>query len=82
MDLARYNFTLLGHGSVVRTTNGDDWFVYHAYRWKQIEKGPGRVLCLDKVHWNKSTKWPFIGTPSDKSTLAPNVDSDSYKIFP
>ena len=67
---------------MVRTTNGDDWFVYHAYRWKQIEKGPGRVLCLDKVHWNKSTKWPFIGTPSDKSTLSPNVDADSYNLFP
>ena len=64
---------ILGHGSVVRTLRGDDWFAYHAYRWRQLDDKPGRVLCLDRIRWNKTTKWPYIGAPSDTPTLAPNI---------
>ena len=55
----------------MRTPKGVDWMVYHAYRWDQVEKDPGRVLCIDKVQWNLTTKWPFIGMPSTKPTIAP-----------
>jgi len=56
---------------VVKTVNGDDWMVYHAYRWKQIKTGPGRVLCIDKIRWNMTNKWPFIGVPSSEPRQAP-----------
>ena len=56
---------------MIKTANGDDWMVYHAYRWKQIKSGPGRVLCIDKIRWNMTTKWPFIGVPSSDPKHAP-----------
>ena len=63
----------------MRTPNGDDWFLYHAYRWNQVEDVPGRVLCLDKIRWNKYNDWPYIGTPSNKPTLAPNVINSLFQ---
>ena len=66
-----------GHGSVVDTPNGEDWFMYHAWRWHQVDQEPlERVLCLDKIHWNAvDDGWPYIGVPSDRPTLVPNTIS-------
>ena len=66
-------FYSLGHGSVIINPSGEYWFAYHAYRWKQVGKDPGRVLCLDRITWNETRAWPYIGIPSNKPSLAPNV---------
>ena len=55
----------------MKTSNGEYWMVYHAYRWDQVESGPGRVLCIDKIHWSMDSKWPLIGIPSTIPELAP-----------
>ena len=57
----------------MKTSNGEYWMVYHAYRWDQVESSPGRVLCIDKIHWSMDSKWPFIGIPSTKPELAPII---------
>ena len=59
-----------GHGSAILV--GEDWwFVYHSWRWDQVGEAPGRVLLLDKINWDETSGWPHIGTPSVKSTPAP-----------
>ena len=64
----------IGHGSVIKAPNGEDWIMYHAWKWHQVgQQPPGRVLCLDKIHWDVNVGWPYIGVPSSKPTLAPNV---------
>lgn len=60
-----------GHGSVVTDRNGQDWFVYHAWRkgeepMSHRETSSHRMLLVDKIEWQPSG-WPKIndGTPSD-----------------
>ncbi len=65
-----------GHGSVVSTDAGEDWFVYHAWPYGQIgQPDPGRMLMLDKILWTDE-HWPIIGVnghPSVDSQLKPNI---------
>ena len=69
-------YIVLGHGSTVQTPNGEDWYIYHAWRYKEIGNNPpGRVLLLDRIRWDvlPDGPWPYIGTPSDEPTPAPNT---------
>ena len=69
-------FSLLGHGSTVQASDGTDWYLYHAWRYRQMNQDPpGRVLLLDQLRWDElpDGPWPFIGTPSDTPTPAPII---------
>ena len=55
---------------MVTTADGEDWFVYHAWRNGRINKTPGRVLNLDKLYWDKNG-WPYIGYPSENFKANP-----------
>lgn len=62
-----------GHGSKVITDNdGKTWYLYHAYKRSEINKG--RLLMLDEIRWT-SDGWPYIyrGSPSVFATPAPNL---------
>lgn len=48
-----------GHGTIVRTPKGEDFYLYHAYN-KQNDVFTGRQGMLAKVEWNKETGWPAI----------------------
>ena len=57
-----------GHGSVV-TTNGKQYFVYHAWRNNGTggnDTANGRQILVDEIVWN-ANGWPSIhdGTPSE-----------------
>lgn len=54
-----------GHGSSVSTLNGQDYFVYHAWRLQLPDGGVLRELLIDQISW--SGGWPVIGNgvPSD-----------------
>jgi hypothetical protein len=59
----------------VQTPDGNHWYLYHGWRYKESNKNPpGRVLLLDLIRWDvlPDGPWPFIGVPSD--VLAPSPD--------
>lgn len=48
-----------GHGTIVSTPQGEDFYLYHAYD-KQNDVFTGRQGMLGKLSWNKKTGWPTI----------------------
>lgn len=55
-------FVGTGHNSeIVQDDEGQDWFFYHAV---SVARPDGRVLMMDRIHWQND--WPFVegGTPS------------------
>ena len=48
-----------GHGTVVTSSAGKDFFLYHAYS-KASSVYTGRQGMLSKVTWDKSTGWPAL----------------------
>ena len=53
-------FVSPGHGSVVKSRKGEDWFIYHSWLYDKInDRNPGRVLMLDKITWNSGTVHKF-----------------------
>ena len=61
-DQSGENITFVspGHGSVVKSRKGEDWFIYHAWLYDKInDRNPGRVLMLDKIKWNSGTIHKF-----------------------
>jgi hypothetical protein len=75
-----------GHGSLVTllpppppsqvSVGGQDWFLYHAWRWDRVGQAPGRTLCLDPVTWS-GAGWPHIGVPSTGARPGPGGRGDS-----
>ena len=64
----------VGHGSVIQAIDGEYWYFYHSWRFKELNKNPpGRVLLLDKIHWDilPDGPWPYVGVPSDTALPAP-----------
>ena len=56
-------FVSPGHGSVVKSRKGEDWYIYHAWLYDKInDRNPGRVLMLDKITWNSGTIHKFRQT--------------------
>ena len=46
-----------GHGTIVSTPQGEDFYLYHAYS-KQNDVFTGRQGMLAKISWNKKNGWP------------------------
>ena len=57
-----------GHNSNIVTDNdGNDWLMYHAY----VGSGAVRQLCLQRIHWDDSTGFPYFtdGEPASNSNV-------------
>lgn len=69
-----------GHGSVVETADGRDFFLYHSYRRSIDAFSIGRESVLDEVKWN-AEGWPVIDDGRGPSSAAPapfgNADTAS-----
>lgn len=48
-----------GHGTLVQTPEGKDYYMYHAYR-KSDNVFTGRQGLLDELHWDAAGKWPYF----------------------
>lgn len=58
--LAEYDdWKCTGHGTIVNTQQGEDFYLYHAYS-KENDVYTGRQVMLGKLLWNKQTNWPLI----------------------
>jgi arabinan endo-1,5-alpha-L-arabinosidase len=53
-----------GHGSIIKGSDGADYYVYHAWEKNHVGGGNARLGMLDRVTW--SNGWPTInnGKPS------------------
>ncbi len=54
-----------GHGTIVQTSTGEDFYLYHAYS-KQNDVFTGRQGMLGKLSWNAATGWPSLKPVSGK----------------
>lgn len=60
-----------GHGTLVQTPDGRDFYLYHAYHKYDFEF-VGRQGLLDELRWDEDTKWPYFrygDTPSLQAEL-------------
>ncbi len=60
-----------GHGTIVKTPDGNDFLLYHAYRKRADAFNIGREALLDKVEWTKDG-WATINGgkgPSNSANL-------------
>jgi beta-xylosidase len=58
-----------GHGSVVETPDGRDFFLYHSYRQRRDTFSVGRESVLDEVKWN-ADGWPVVDEGRGPSSVA------------
>jgi len=58
-----------GHGTIVKTTEGADFLLYHAYRKRADAFNIGREALLDKVEWT-SDGWATINNGKGPSNAA------------
>ncbi|MGC4234484.1 MAG: family 43 glycosylhydrolase, partial [Niabella sp.] len=54
-----------GHGTIVTTKKGEDYYLYHAYD-KITDVHTGRQGMLAKLSWDKQTGWPSFYPVSGK----------------
>lgn len=59
-----------GHGTVVTTTDGRDYMLYHSYRKSGDYASVGRLALLDRIEW-KANGWPAINEGRGPSDRAP-----------
>jgi xylan 1,4-beta-xylosidase len=59
-----------GHGSIVTTSDGRDFLLYHAYRKSPEAFSIGREALLDEVKWNENG-WPSVNEGRGPSGTAP-----------
>ncbi|MDT4896979.1 MAG: xylan 1,4-beta-xylosidase [Acidobacteriota bacterium] len=59
-----------GHGSIVTTSDGRDFLLYHAYRKRADAFSIGREAVLDEVKWNENG-WPSVNEGRGPSGTAP-----------
>lgn len=55
-----------GHGTLVTSKEGKDYFIYHAYS-KTADVFTGRQGMLGEVVWNTATGWPAIQPVGEKA---------------
>ncbi|QNL52462.1 family 43 glycosylhydrolase [Olivibacter sp. SDN3] len=48
-----------GHGTLVSTPEGKDYYMYHAYR-KSDNVFTGRQGLLDELYWEEASEWPYF----------------------
>jgi arabinan endo-1,5-alpha-L-arabinosidase len=64
-----------GHNSIVTDRAGQVWIIYHAIdvnrprQRQEDEINSRRILLIDQIQWRHG--WPFVGTPSEDSQVAP-----------
>lgn len=64
-----------GHNSIVTDKAGQTWIIYHAIdvnrprQRQEDEINSRRILLIDRILWRDG--WPFVGTPSEGTQLAP-----------
>jgi xylan 1,4-beta-xylosidase len=70
-----------GHGSIVETTDGRDFLLYHAYRKRADAFNIGREALLDEVKWRDG--WAVInnGRGPSKQTAVPIGGARQQKTF-
>jgi xylan 1,4-beta-xylosidase len=59
-----------GHGSVVETSDGRDFLLYHSYRQRRDTFNVGREALLDEVKWGEDG-WPSVNGGRGPSSMAP-----------
>jgi beta-xylosidase len=59
-----------GHGSVVETSDGRDFLLYHSYRRRGDTFNVGREAVLDEIKWG-ADGWPVVNEGHGPSTVAP-----------
>ena len=60
-----------GHGTLVSTPDGRDFYMYHSYNATDFEY-IGRQGMLDEIVWDEQTNWPRLksgNTPSEKAPV-------------
>ena len=67
-----------GHGTVVKSGDGKDFFLYHAYS-KAADVYTGRQGMLGEVVWNESTGWPAIQPLGRKAAPVQNFRDEFAK---
>ncbi len=69
-----------GHGSIVTTADGRDFFLYHAYHSKDTVY-VGRQGILDEIKWGEDG-WPVIGKNKTASVEAPSPHGKAQRLEP
>ncbi|GAB3162777.1 family 43 glycosylhydrolase [Telluribacter humicola] len=64
-----------GHGTLVTSSEGKDYYLYHAYS-KGDDVYTGRQGMLGEVVWNTSTGWPNIKPLGEKVTIKEKLRDD------
>jgi xylan 1,4-beta-xylosidase len=92
---ANENWQCPGHGTIVKTPNGDDFMLYHAYRKRADAFNIGREALLDKIEWtsdgwatinggrgaSKTANVPIAGIKQEKSLIFTDEFLDFGKIY-
>lgn len=92
---ANENWQCPGHGTIVKTPNGDDYLLYHAYRKRADAFNIGREALLDKIEWtadgwatinggrgaSKTAAVPISGTKQEKSLIFTDEFLNFGKIY-
>ena len=68
-----------GHGTIVNTPQGEDFYLYHAYS-KNNDVYTGRQGMLAKLEWNKGTGWPAITPVSGEKSAGLRDDFSGNKL--
>jgi len=66
---ANYEWQCPGHGTIVKTPDGADFLLYHAYRKRADAFNIGREALLDRVEWTKNG-WATINGGRGASKMA------------
>lgn len=81
---ANENWQCPGHGTIVKTPNGEDFLLYHSYRKRADAFNIGREALLDKIEWT-SDGWATIngGRGASKTANVPLVGTtqENNKVF-
>lgn len=59
-----------GHGSIVETSDGRDFLLYHSYRRRRDTFNVGREAMLDEIKWG-ADGWPSVNEGRGPSAIAP-----------
>jgi xylan 1,4-beta-xylosidase len=68
---ANHDWQCPGHGSIVETQDGRDFFLYHSYRQRRDTFSIGRESVLDEVKWS-ADGWPVVDGGLGPSSDAPS----------
>lgn len=68
-----------GHGTIVQTKGGEDYYLYHAYN-KVHDVFTGRQAMLGKISWDRLTGWPSIHPVSGEKPTSFHDDFTNKKL--